>query len=133
MLRRPAPRFQSPLHQALWSTAIMAAFGLAVRFIWGAFDPEMRKWTFVAIAPFLGVATYLQSTGRVRLLAAGLMGLGLGGLLFWTLVLLSGQIPITGPADYVFIAFIFAFPVTAVGLGWRQLRRSDRSKASPPS
>lgn len=127
---RPAPRFQSPLHQALWSTALMAAFGLAVRFIWGAFDPEMRKWTFVAIAPLMGVATYLQSTGRIRLLAAGLMGLGLGGLLFWTLVLLSSQIPITGPADYVLIAIVFAFPAAAVGLGWWQLRQSDRSEAS---
>ena len=130
---RLAPRFQSPLHQALWSTVLMAAFGLAVRFVWGAYDPEMRKWTFVAIAPLMGVTTYLQSTGRVRLLAAGLMALGLGGLLFWTLVLTSGRFPITGRADYVYVTLVFAFPAAALGLGLWQLRKSDRSKASPPS
>ena len=122
---RLAPRFQSPVHQALWSTGLMVIFGLAVRFVWGAIDPDMRKWTFVTLAPLLGVFTYLQATGRLRLIAVGLVGLGLGGLLFWTLILAWGGMPITGQADYVYIAIIFAFPLACVGLGWWQLRKLE--------
>lgn len=131
---RLTPRFRSPLRQALWSTALMAAFGLAVRFIWGAHDPEMRQWTFVAIAPLVGVTAYLQATGRLRLLARGLVGLGVAALLFWTLVLASGRIPITGRSDYVYIAIVFAFPVAAIGYGsWQLLKRVDTPRASLPS
>lgn len=120
---RLAPRFRSPIHQALWSTALVAVLGLAVRFIWGAYDPEMRRWTFVALAPLIGLLSYLQSTGRHRLISVGLVGLGIGGSLFWTAILLSGRMPVTSRADYGYITLILAFPIACIGLGWWQLRK----------
>lgn len=77
----------------------------------------MSKWTFVAAAPVIGLFTYLLATGRLRLIAVALIGIGLGGLLFWTLILVSGTIPITGRADYVYITLIFAIPAASLGLG----------------
>lgn len=130
---RLAPRSQSPMHQALRSTALMAAFGLALDFIWAAYDPEVKKWDLVATAPVIGLLVYLQATGRLRLIAVGLIGLGLGGLLFWTLILLSGSIPITGRADYAYITLIFAFPALLLGLGVWQLRKLRKLPVASPA
>jgi len=101
----------------------MVVFGLAVRFVWGAYDPEMRTWTFVALAPMMAVITYSQATRRHRLIAVGLIGLGLGGLLFWAVVLMSGAMPVTTRADYAYITFIVLLPVGCIALGWRMLRK----------
>lgn len=130
---RPTLRSRSPVHQALRSTGFVVIFGLAVRFIWGAFDPEMRTWTFVGLAPVAGVLAYLQATGRLRAIATALVGLGLGGLLFWTLILVWGGTPITGRADYAYIALVFAFPAASLGLGIQQLRKLSTASQVPPS
>ena len=120
---RLTPRFQSPVHQALWSAGLMVLFGLAVRLIWGAYDPEMRTWTFVALAPFMAVFTYLQATRRHRLIAVGLMVLSLGALLLYASVLVSGAMPITSRADFAYITLIVLIPVGGVALGWTMLRK----------
>ena len=127
---RVAPRCQSPVHQALWSTGLMVVLGLVVRFVWGAFDPEMRTWTFVALAPFMGAFMYLQATRRHRLIGVGLIVLSLGALLLYASVLMSGAKPITSRADYAYITLILLIPVGGVALGWSMLRRL---RASSPS
>lgn len=118
-----APRSQSPLRQALWSTGLMVVFALIVWFIWGLYDPEMRSWSLLGLAPVMGVFTYLQATRRHRLIALGLIGVGLGGLLLWTILLMSGAKPITSRADYAYIAFILLMPVGCFMLGWMMLRK----------
>lgn len=128
-----APRFQSPVHQALWSAGLIVVFALVVWLIWGVVDPEMRSWSLLGLAPVMGLFTYLQATGRHRLIAISLMGIGLGGLLFWAIVLISGAKPITGRADYAYIAFILLVPVGCFALGWMMLRRlRPRSPSATP-
>ncbi|MDP1860089.1 MAG: hypothetical protein Q8K82_15545 [Gemmatimonadaceae bacterium] len=126
----PPRRFNTPLLQAVWSTGVMAFVGLLYRFIGGAFDPEMRSWAVVAAAPLVGLLVYLQRTRRDSMVAALLLALGLGGLLFWTVVLATGAVPITGQGDFFFIALIFAFPLGCTWLGWRQWRKVR--SATPP-
>lgn len=108
----------------------MVVFGLAVRFVWGAFDPEMRTWTFVALAPFMGVLMYLLAMRRHRLIAVGLIVVSLGALLLYASVLMSGAKPITSRADYVYITLIVLIPIGGVALGWSMLRKL---RASSPS
>lgn len=108
----------------------MVLFGLAVRFIWGTFDPEMRIWTFVALAPFMGAFMYLLATRRHRLIAVGLIVLNLGALLLYTSILMSGTHPVTSRADYAYIALIVFIPIGGVALGWSMLRRLRASRLS---
>lgn len=124
MLRAPR-RFRTPLLQAVWSTGMMAIFGVLYRVIGGAFDPEMRSWALVAAAPLVGLLVYLQRAGRDSAVAVLLLALGIGGLLFWTFVLATGALPITGQGDLVYIAIILAFPIGCIWVGWRQWRKAQ--------
>jgi hypothetical protein len=106
----------------------MILVGLAYRIISGAFDPEGRSWAVVMAAPLAGLFIYLHLSRRESLLAALLIGVGLGALVFWSLILAWGGLPITGGADYLVIAFILSFPVACVWLGWRQWRAAKTGK-----
>jgi hypothetical protein len=116
------PAKSSPLRQALVSTLFTALFGIAVRFGWGAFDPDMRTWTFVGVAPVSGLFAYLHASGRVRAIAGMLITLGVLGLVFWLAVLLSGRVPTTRD-DLPYLLVVLAFPLGAIALGLYQRRR----------
>ena len=119
------PFFAKPIGRAVWATVGMALFGVAARYVWGAFDPDMRRWTFVTIAPIIGGVVYLQESGRAAVLAGAMIGLGVVGVLFWSAVLILGGMPITSSADYAYITFIVAVPVGCILLGlygWRKAR-----------
>lgn len=113
----------TPLRQALRSTAVMAVFGLAYRYIGGAIDEGLRTWAIVGVSPLAGIFTYLESSGRRRLFAKAVIGLGVAGLLFWTWALRWGSLKAPEPSEYGYVALIFLFPLVAVALGWRMLRR----------
>jgi len=112
----------SPLRQALISTTIFTIFAVATRLIWGAVDPEMRSWSLVAVAPWAGLYTYLQASGRLMTIANMLVALGIGGFLFWSAILISGRWPTTRE-DLPYIVAILAFPAVALGLGLFQRHR----------
>ena len=121
-----APR--TPIAQAVRSTVIMALFGLAVRYIGGAFDPDFHTWTYMLLAPIMGGYIYLNASGRASIVAAVLFGVGTGGLLFWSVLLWTDRFPITGRMDWAFIAFIFSIPAFAVAMAvriWRRLRAAS--------
>jgi hypothetical protein len=112
----------SPLRQALIATGKIAVLGVIIRYVWGAYDPEMRTWAFAAAAPVAGLHTYLQASGRLGALATMLIAMGIGGLLLWTAVLLFGWIPTTR-GDIPYVIGVFAFPAGALALGLYQRRQ----------
>jgi hypothetical protein len=120
----------SPLRQALVSTGVAALFGIAIRFVWGAVDPEMRTWTFTAIAPWSGVYTYLHASGRLGAIANTLIALGAVGFIFWIAVIVSGRMPISR-SDLPYALGVLAFPLAALALGLYQRRRLQGSESRP--
>lgn len=120
---------KSPVGRALASAAIFAAFGVAVRFVWGAFDPEMRSWSMVAAAPLMGLVTYLQAVGKPRQLGRFFVGFGILGILFWTVAIAIGTLPVEARIDWFWVAIIYAFPTACIVLGFRELRKSTANTA----
>ncbi len=116
---------RSPLRGALRTTAFMIAVGVAYRYVGAAIDPGLQTWGIVAAAPLVGLTTYLQVSGKNSLLAALFFCLGIGALVFWTLGVTSGRMPIASRSDAFYATLVFAFPVVAIGLAvwtWRKRR-----------
>jgi len=114
------------------SAAIFAAFGVAVRYVWAAFDPEMHSWSIVAAAPLMGLVTYLQAVGKPRQLGRFFVGFGFLGILFWTVAIAIGTLPIEARGDWFWVAFIYAFPTACIVLGLRDLKKPHASGATAP-
>ena len=112
-----------PIRRALAATATFAAFGLAVRFIGGTFDPDLRSWSLVVIAPLFGMAAYVRATGRDPYPPKLMIGFGVGTLLMYTAVFAFGGLPST-LSEWAMWAFVLSFPVLILVLGIRKLRRA---------
>lgn len=119
----------TPLRRALASTAFFAIGAAVLSLTWGAVDPDTHWWSLVAVAPVIGMLTYLQASGREGALAAFFLALGGGGLLFWIAVLVSGTWPVTR-ADLPWIALILTFPLVCLGIGIQKWRRVQRTRLS---
>lgn len=116
----------TPLRRALASAAGALLYVIAIRLVWGAFDPEMRSWSLLVLVPFLGVVTYLQETKNQLALTTLYVTLGAGGLVFWALVMLTGVFPIAR-GDVPWVVLILAFPLASLVLGLRQRRQLRKS------
>lgn len=120
----------SPLRQALRATMAFALAAVVIRLMWGAFDPEVRSYSLVALAPLGGLLAYLYESGRRSAIATLLIGIGIGGLIFWTWMLRSNRWPTT-PEDLPYVIVVFAFPAAALGMGLYQRRQLRRTHQSP--
>jgi len=119
----------SPLRQAVVATVVFAVLGVAMRYIGGAIDPDMRSWGMVALSPVSGLYTYRNASGRHRAIANLFVALGVFGLVFWVAMVLSGRLPATRE-DIPSLLVVFAFPVAALVLGLRRSRSVSRGQSS---
>jgi hypothetical protein len=131
----PREFLQTPLGIAVRGTVFMALFGVVIRTVWGSFDPDMRKWTFVMISPLLGGVLYLHASGRALALAWLYIALGVAALAFWAFAINSGGLPVTDPGEWILVAMIVAIPVFVALMGLLTLRRARAAAASegPPA
>lgn len=117
-----------PVQRALLATAWFAAVGVVFHYLIQIGETEPVGWSLVTISPLFGVATYLDATGRDPYLASVMLGLGIGGVLFWTLAVLSGGLPVKSAGDVLAVAFIVAIPIASIGFGVEKLRRRRKSE-----
>ncbi len=115
--------FRTPLGVAIRMTLYFAAFGVVVRYVWGAFDPEMHSWALVKASPLVGGFVYLQASGRTRALAWTCVAGGLAALAFWAVAIGTGGLAVTSGIDWTFVAIIVAIPVYLTLFGLYLLRR----------